>query len=454
MASTPKKHPFFTNFKQSTSRAVPAEDIKINLTNGTTISIPQGGLSPTKVGQVMSTSAQEDPPPLPTSTTPSFQIQFNIVSDSLPPNYGIRDCGGKGDCGPRVMSYLLFGTVGRQKELRDLVRAVYADENLLAKVMSTHPSMCEGKTLLPDWQEARMKDHNEKNPGEPVLTWGTFADAIGTLGVYFMDAEIWVLGRLFRTEVSIHMAGWRRAQLHAPGNNAFARVEEFKFDMALPDVLPEALAASALCLGFTLPQDIAPRPLRIFTLNDYHFMAVVHFGGRAARSDPLVVWPADLRGQLWTCVRVRRESSGSSLTAEIDPSRIKIDKLGRPHILLPRFGPLTLALRSIKHNGVNIATHASDLAKIIESICDTYSNVTGICLCGDGCTDLNGTRVVNMMVWFITLRPVMIKRGLALLTMSQYWADDSPSNLIEHMWNFGCKHLIGLVCPACFEVLL
>ena len=40
-----------------------------------------------------------------------------------------------------------------------------------------------------------MKDHNKKNPGEPVLTWGTFADAIGTSGarVYFMDAEIWCL---------------------------------------------------------------------------------------------------------------------------------------------------------------------------------------------------------------------------------------------------------------------
>ena len=77
------------------------------------------------------------------------------------------------------------------------------------------------------------------------------------------------------------MTGWRRAQLHAPGNNAFARVEEFKFDMALPDVLPEALAASALCLGFTLPQDIAQRPLCIFTLTACVETAVLTSMGRA-----------------------------------------------------------------------------------------------------------------------------------------------------------------------------
>jgi hypothetical protein len=42
-----------------------------------------------------------------------------------------------------------------------------------------------------------------------------------------------------------------------------------------------------------------------------------------------------------------------------------------------------------------------------------------------------------------SLRPVMIKRGLALLTTSQYWAEDSASNLIEHMCNFGCNHIIS-----------
>jgi hypothetical protein len=70
----------------------------------------------------------------------------------------------------------------------------------------------------------------------------------------------------------------------------------------------------------------------------------------------------------------------------------------------------------------------------------------------DGCSDFNGTRVVNLLCWFAAVRRLSVRhKKMFLWAFGQFWADDSPSNKIEHLWTYLSKRLAHTVISACAE---
>jgi len=129
------------------------------------------------------------------------------------------------------------------------------------------------------------------------------------------------------------------------------------------------------------------------------------------------------------------------------------DSFGREHVRVASFGPMGLFLRAIKPNPVTPSTHASDLARVVRAILSErkFGTVATVTVAVDGGGDLNGTRQVNMVLYYEHLKPIMIDYGVWSFTLVHGWGEDSPNNKMEHAWPFGTKHLTGLVIPAFYE---
>ena len=375
----------------------------------------------------------------------SFSELFNAVSNNLPVGHGIREAGGNGNCVPFAFSYLLFGDPSRVGLLRELVFNIYSDSKMLERVMTNFPNV--NLTNLDDWKLTRVTEYNQTNPLKKCADWDKLVIRLSCDNEWFMEPEIWVLGQLFKVNVLLHLS------TNFPGEAVTSRVAAFYIDTTLIDVMPEALAQLKGTKYRIDPPPAPPANIAFLVMNDYHVMPIAPFGGKTVREDAKwLPWAEEKRTQLWLCtLRVPYDGQLKDVHG-LESARIRLDSLGRPHVVLPSFGPINTFLRSTKHNQVNIVTHASDYARVLDVMLAEYPAIFAICLCGDGCTDLNGTRIVNMMAWWQFLRPLVIKYNLVSLTQSQYAAEDSPQNKIEHAWNFASKLLTGLVCPAFFPV--
>ena len=116
---------------------------------------------------------------------------------------------------------------------------------------------------------------------------------------------------------------------------------------------------------------------------------------------------------------------------------------------IPPFGLSTLSLRSVKYNSVSISTHSADFELAVSAQLKSTPQIVAINHTGDGCTDLNGTRTVNILSWWHSVRKLTkLNPTLGIWAFGQYWADDSPSNRIEHLWTYISKLLASVTIPA------
>ena len=140
------------------------------------------------------------------------------------------------------------------------------------------------------------------------------------------------------------------------------------------------------------------------------------------------------RRKSWPPMKVRNPEWGYLM---------KLDKSGRRRVHVPRMGPGAFFLRSCRLNPV-IVSHTSDWVTTIEQYMTRNPKCFAINTTGDGCADLTSSRIVNMLVWFRKVEPLIKKYNWLFLCFSQYWPEDSPSNPIERQWAFICRSLCNL----------
>ena len=224
----------------------------------------------------------------------------------------------------------------------------------------------------------------------------------------------------------------------------------------LPDLLP--LVQSRLeAITITAPaQSDIGAELGIAVLNNYHYMPVVPFGGRLIRGTKVPIWPDARRGELWQTTaapdveetsgprqqqrqkqvsKVAARSRAHSWPRDHCSTRAKDylvkDAHGRLHVTIPPFVLSTLSLRSVKYNSVSISTHSADFELAVSAQLKSTPQIVAINHTGDG----NGTRTVNILSWWHSVRKLTkLNPTLGIWAFGQYWADDSPSNRIEHLW--------------------
>jgi hypothetical protein len=125
-----------------------------------------------------------------------------------------------------------------------------------------------------------------------------------------------------------------------------------------------------------------------------------------------------------------------------------VDAKGRVHVACPRMGPANLFLRSNKYNPVSIATHVVDWVKTFTAYMGLQQGsphpTVAVSTTGDGCQDLTSSRIVNMLLWWLAIRPLMVTYNLVYAIFGQFWPDDSPSNDIERKWAWISKELCNL----------
>lgn len=103
----------------------------------------------------------------------------------------------------------------------------------------------------------------------------------------------------------------------------------------------------------------------------------------------------------------------------------------------------------MKYNSVSISTHSADFELAVSAQLKSTPQIVAINHTGDGCTDFNGTRTVNILSWWHSVRKLTkLNPTFGIWAFGQYWADDSPSNRIEHLWTYISKLLASVTIPA------
>ena len=393
----------------------------------------------------------------------SISIQFNAMSSFLPPSYGIGEAGGGGHCGPNSLAYIIFGDVAGGPIIRKVLTCIMSDDFLLAcslKCSCYFREVLYGS--LDEYKKLRLFDHNSRKDVVRTNTWTEFLSVLQE-NAWFTDTDMWIIGLFFNRPIAQYLFTF--------GRDPPCRKEIGSYDYSTWN--NELFDRNCLFATVTKKLGIILTPrvhsletqgdeIGIATFNDYHYMPVVPFGGRLERGTPAPVWPTDRNDNLWSWksneikgAKAKLSRKGRAFSWPLDrcssrPSGDFIkDPFGRVHVVVPSFGPSTLALRSVKYNSVSIATHASDFEIAVDAQMRDTPDVVAVCHTGDGCTDLNGTRTVNLLAWFDSVLALgKPYPNIGIWCFGQYWSDDSPSNKIEHLWACVSKLLTSVTIPA------
>ena len=92
--------------------------------------------------------------------------------------------------------------------------------------------------------------------------------------------------------------------------------------------------------------------------------------------------------------------------------------------------------------------HCTIRGRTVETFLVDNRKVFAINSCGDGCQDLNCSRMPNMLLFLDVAKVLMTKYNLVYVNFGQYAPDDSPLNRIERLWASEAKKLGGLLCSV------
>ena len=138
-------------------------------------------------------------------------------------------------------------------------------------------------------------------------------------------------------------------------------------------------------------------------------------------------------------------TAGYMVIEEKSNTKTVIDKLNRQHYNFPRTGRMYLVTRACRHHAITAATHAEDLAKIVEQehSRDKKTNKNIICAIVDGGPDYSPKGQLSMLhygnLWF--------QSNLDALVLTCYAPSQSAKNPIEHAWAPFSRALTGVTLP-------